>query len=54
MFFFPHLFQGQTPLFPRIFGHEAGGYVSLLNILKVESHMNGLDKDWILIKCINY
>jgi hypothetical protein len=26
------LFQGQTPLFPRIFGHEAGGYVSLLNI----------------------
>jgi hypothetical protein len=28
------LFQGQTPLFPRIFGHEAGGYVSLLNIIR--------------------
>jgi hypothetical protein len=29
--YFP-LFQGQTPLFPRIFGHEAGGYDPLLNI----------------------
>ena len=22
--------QGQTPLFPRIFGHEAGGYDDIL------------------------
>lgn len=30
LYFMSVIFQGQTPLFPRIFGHEAAGYSFLL------------------------
>jgi hypothetical protein len=31
------LLQGQTPLFPRIFGHEAGGYASHIVVFLIKS-----------------
>lgn len=30
--------QGQAPLFPRIFGHEAAGYVHVVFLLRVDSN----------------
>lgn len=47
------VFQGQTPVFPRILGHEAGGYANIPSKLFFFHHMFKIQIDKFVIGLVH-